>query len=157
MRYFRRILGTVVLLPFSVSAQVYQPLDLGHIYQQAEQIKALRAQQELMAAEAEASRQRTAERQERQERREDAVAESQSASDVRFLKFIDQANACQRVYTTEADRSTCIDKLKLTDPDFAKTWIEAMTPGAESPELHAHRAQLLKTYLLSQSAQTATK
>lgn len=81
-----------LFLPVTVMAQVYQPLDLGSIVQQAAQIKAIRAQQELLEAQAAAERQRTEERERKSERAVAATQrgekEDQDASDLRFLKFV---------------------------------------------------------------------
>jgi hypothetical protein len=146
----------VALIPVQAFAQgyqfhSYQPIDLGQVMLQAEQIKTLQAEQELLEAQAAAERERT---QRRQQEAANASSTNERTdpgdpkeSDVRFLKFLDQTGACQRLYPSESEQSVCIDRLKLADADFARTWIDAVTPGAESPMLHAHRAELVRKYL----------
>lgn len=155
----KRLLAVLCFSPLAAVSQVYQPPDLGKVMQQAEEIRALRAETDLAAARAAEIRERTAREEERRARQDRPASESESinASDIRFLKFLNQTTACQRVYPTEEERSVCIEKLKITDPDFARTWAEAMTPGAETPELHMHRAELLKTFLSANQAAPAEK
>jgi hypothetical protein len=147
------------VLPLPAIGQVYHPLDLGQLYEHAEQIKSLEAQRELLEAKAAATRERTEQERARSERESPrspnappVTTEDAHASDVRFVKFLNQIGACDKVYSTVQEQSLCIEKLKLSDPDFARTWVEATTAGIESPELHAHRAELVKGYLASQQS-----
>lgn len=137
----------ILLLSSTAPAQVYQPLDLGHVMEQAEKIRLMQAQEALLQAQAQAERQRIEAEQKAQATRQERAEATDTAADVRFLKFIDQTAACQKINETIAAQSGCIERLKLADPDYARTWIEANTPGLESPELHAHRANLLRRYL----------
>lgn len=155
----KALISLLLLVPCVASAQNFQTLDYGRIVEQAENAKTLRAQQELMREQAETERRQqallraqTAEMQQPAPTQPPISAEDQKASDIRFLKFLNQAGACQHLYSSSTEQSACMDKLKVSDPDFARTWAEAMTPGVESPALHAHRVELYKSYMQAQDA-----
>jgi hypothetical protein len=132
-------------------APAFQTFDLGHVVEQAEAIKAARAQRELLEAQAAAERARIAREQEVAQRIEApppiaAQAESVSESDVRFLKFLSQDDACQQLYKSDVERMKCINQLKISDPDYARTWVEITIPGVETEQTHTRRVQLFALY-----------
>jgi hypothetical protein len=44
-----------------------------------------------------------------------------------------------------------INQLKISDLDYARTWVEINTPGIESEQTHSRRVQLFALYKQTQS------